>query len=300
MTLSPSMPSQPATPASAAIAHLRARLDGERLLTGALMGLYFEDLGDGESIALGAEQPYPLASVIKLPIVACLLEQADRGHLRLDELIAMDLSDPAFSQEDGSGVLTYLTSRVALSLQDLAALSLIESDNLATNVLIDRLGMETVNAFCSARGLPGTRLTHRIENFAVLRQEGSNPGTARDLGTLLAAIVRRRIPYSGWLIGTLGKQKYTMRIPYFLPDDDDLHIGNKTGTLNTLTHDAAFVLHPRFAYTLTILTRHQTTSANAALLIARCSELIYRYVEAKYAPSVAASAAPGAPGAPRA
>jgi beta-lactamase class A len=257
---------------------LRTRIESEILLRGMILGLYVEDLSDGECLDLDADRLFPLASVIKTPIMAHCMRALD-----LAETIDLELSAPEFSQEDGSGVLTYLTSRVTLNMRDLIALSIIESDNLATNVLIRRAGMDAINQTMRDLGMAQTRLTHLIEDFPTLRQPGSNPGTPRDLGKLYRAIFRGELPNSAMMIDILCKQKYTSRLPYFLPDLDDLRVGHKTGTLNTLTHDSGLVLCPRFNYTICAFVQHDSITANASLLIARCSELVYRYMEQKHA-----------------
>lgn len=262
---------------------LHDRITTELLLGGARVGLYFEDLADSESLSIQAETAFPLASVIKVPIMAHIMRSAASGAISLSDRIELDLSDPAWSQIDGSGVLTYLTSRIALNLRDLVALSIIESDNLATNCLIARVGIPAINETLQSLGMTQTTVTHVIEDFPTLRLPGSNPGTARDLGRLYKAIFNGALPHHDLMIDLLCKQKYTSRLPYFLPTDDELlRIGHKTGTLNTLTHDSGLIMHPRFNYTLSVLTQHQTTHANAALIIARCSEWVYRYVTSKY------------------
>jgi beta-lactamase class A len=239
---------------------LRTRIESEILLRGMILGLYVEDLSDGECLDLDADRLFPLASVIKTPIMAHCMRALD-----LAETIDLELSAPEFSQEDGSGVLTYLTSRVTLNMRDLIALSIIESDNLATNVLIRRAGMDAINQTMRDLGMAQTRLTHLIEDFPTLRQPGSNPGTPRDLGKLYRAIFRGELPNSAMMIDILCKQKYTSR------------------TLNTLTHDSGLVLCPRFNYTICAFVQHDSITANASLLIARCSELVYRYMEQKHA-----------------
>ncbi len=264
------------------LSELRTRIEAEILLSGMTFGFYVEDLADGESLEINADRSFPLASVIKVPIMAHYMQAPGKGLLNLSETIEMDLSDPAFSQEDGSGVLTYLTSRVALNLRDLIALSIIESDNLATNVLIRRVGMDAINQTMRDIGMASTCLTHMIEDFPTLRQTGNNAGTARDIGKLYRAIFCGEIPHHAEMIDILCKQKYTSRLPYFLPDLNDLKIGHKTGTLNTLAHDTGLVMCPRFNYTICALVQHESTTANAALLIARCSELVYRYMDGKY------------------
>jgi beta-lactamase class A len=258
---------------------LIGRLAAEALLLNANIGVYYEDLNSGETVMLNPDEPFPLASVIKVPVMVYVMVAAERGLLKLEETLDLDLSAPEFEQPDGSGTLRHLTSQVALSLRDLAMLMMIDSDNLATNVLIERCGgFDPINAYLSELGLVQTRLNHLILDFPTLRKEGVNPGTAREISHLYALIHRNALPYSELMWDMLGRQKYTSRIPYFLPTEDEgLKIGNKTGSVNTLTHDSALIRHPQYAYTLTILTRHTTTTAIGALLIARCAELIHRY-----------------------
>jgi beta-lactamase class A len=256
-------------------------------------GIYIEDLKDGETFTIQPDLIFPSASVIKTPIAVHILELVEAGELDLATTLHLDLSQPAYQQPAGSGVITHLTSRLDINIHDLLFLSLAESDNLATNELLKLTSLDAINTTLEERGLLQTRVTVPIDNFALLADTQSNPTTARDMGMLFRALYQRRLPLSDVLMDILAEQKYNNRIPLFLPEfDDDLRIPHKTGSLRGLVHDTGMVIRPEFCYTICVLTRSDSTWLNASMTIARISKLVYDWMVNKYAsPSYRSSVA---------
>ncbi len=265
------------------ISLLEARIKTEALLTGGTIGIYFQDLADGETIQFNENLIFPSASVIKIPIMVHIIKLVEIDELTLHTTIDMDLSLPEYQQDEGSGILTHLTSKISLNIRDLVMLMIIESDNLATNQLLKLVRMLNINETMSSFNLQHTRVTRPIDDFEALREDTSNPATPKEIATLLKNIFYKKIYLSDLMIEMLKEQKYASRIPFLLPDDDkDLKIAHKTGTLDGIVHDVGLILYPRFNYVLSIMTKNQQSNLNATLAIARISEIIYQYMLTKY------------------
>lgn len=141
------------------------------------------DLTSGQRFARRAAEPFPTASAIKIGILYELFAQADAGRVALDDPRAL----PPESRVGGAGILQRLTSPM-LSLRDHALLMILLSDNTATNVLIDTLGREAINARMQALGAPGYRLRRRMMDAAAAARGEENVASAEDLVTVMDAL----------------------------------------------------------------------------------------------------------------
>ena len=196
----------------ARIRRVAARLDGK-------IGVYVHHLTRGDTVAHDADRPFQMASVFKVPLLAELMSQVVAGRRRLDEQIT--LTDEM--KAPGSGVLKELSAGTRLSVRDLAMLMIIVSDNTATDILLDLVGADAVNARLAACGLrrtvvtmgcrsllrdlvglgevPDTPETRRLAaerlrlrqldwNARVYHDERANMTTPREMGRLMELIVR--------------------------------------------------------------------------------------------------------------
>lgn len=138
------------------------------------------DLTSGDRFGRLENQVFPTASTIKLAILYELFVQAQDGKLRFDQQKALDRS----AAVGGSGILFELGTPT-LSLRDYAMLMILLSDNTATNVLIETVGMENVNARMRALGLPETRLRRRMIDMDAARRGDENVSTPAEIARLL-------------------------------------------------------------------------------------------------------------------
>ena len=158
--------------------------------TDAVVGVAIVDLTDGRSFYLNADAVYPTASTIKIAVLAELYRQNERGAgARLGDLYTVDAKD-LVGDEGALQVMTPTVTR--LTNRDLAALVVTLSDNSATNVLIDRVGMDNVNAGLERLGLKETRLRRRMLDVQAAQQGRENTSTPRELTALLSAIHQGR------------------------------------------------------------------------------------------------------------
>ena len=153
-----------------------ARVDG-------VVGYEMLDLTSGEAVAHLERETFPTASTIKLTLVYELFKQSAEGTIGLDDTITLDRSKAV----GGSGVL-YELGTPTLSIRDYATLMVTLSDNTATNVLIDRLGMQNVAARMQGLGLAGTKLRRHMMDTAAARRGDENVSTPDELVRLLQAI----------------------------------------------------------------------------------------------------------------
>jgi beta-lactamase class A len=161
---------------------LQARIEREAASLDGVAGVYVEDLVSGAAIAVRADDVFAQASAIKLPLLWELLAQADEGTFDLDRRA------PRPAAAGMGGLLENLSPDVELSARDLAVLMIVQSDNGATNELIDRVGMERVNARMAAMGLGDTRLRRQMLDLEAARQGRENVSTPRQMAALAARV----------------------------------------------------------------------------------------------------------------
>jgi beta-lactamase class A len=123
------------------------------------MGVAVLDLNSGARMGINDHLVFPQASAIKIPVLMEIYKQAGEGKFKLEDLRKIEAGD----KTGGSGVLCELgDGTVQMSLRDLCVLMITVSDNTATNILIDLVGMERVNETLDSLGLTKTRLQRRM------------------------------------------------------------------------------------------------------------------------------------------
>lgn len=163
---------------------------GERLTATArgvdgVVSYHVVDLTSGQRFSRKADEPFPTASAIKIGILYELFRQADEGRVQLDVQRTIVEADKV----GGAGILQQL-GRPALSPRDLAVLMILLSDNTATNVLIDLVGMDAINARMAALGTTTFALQRRMMDVAAAAAGAENLSSAADLVLVMDAIRR--------------------------------------------------------------------------------------------------------------
>ncbi|MGE3277903.1 MAG: serine hydrolase [Vicinamibacterales bacterium] len=147
-------------------------------------GYIVTDLTDGTTVAAHLEQEaFPTASTIKLALLYELLKQSEEGRLTLVDRQPLDRA----AVVGGSGVLQHLESP-ALTLRDYAALMIIVSDNTATNVVIDAVGMDQVNARMQGLGFGDVRLRRKMMDGAAAARGDENVASPASLAALVTRL----------------------------------------------------------------------------------------------------------------
>ena len=153
------------------------------------MGVAIEDLTTGDHFFLHEDEVFAQASSIKITVLANLYLQAQQGKLKLTDLYTVQSSD-LVPDSDIMGGLTPGVTRI--TLRDLATMMVAVSDNSATNVLIDRVGMQNVNAMLDSLGLTHTRLRRKMMDLEAAKQGRENISTPREMMTLARRHLSRK------------------------------------------------------------------------------------------------------------
>jgi len=207
-------------------------------------------LDSGRTWRHGADRRVPSASLIKLPILAAFWETVEAGRLDPRERVRV----PAEARVDGTGVLQALAPDLQPTWSDLATLMIAVSDNVATNLIVDRLGMEAIQRWIDTAGLSHTRIERRMMDRAAMSAGRQNWTSAGDMETLLSAIatgacVSREA--SALMMRALEAQQIQDRLPRRLPDG--VRVANKTGNVTDVTHDVGIVSWPGGALAIAVL-----------------------------------------------
>jgi beta-lactamase class A len=221
------------------------------------VALYAHNLKTGQSASLSPDLQVKTASVIKLGILLAAAEQIRAGHAALAERLVLDKPN----QVEGSGVLGQLTPPIALTFGDTLTLMVILSDNTATNLAIDRLGLSSIDATLRAAGLQQTWLYKKVYVPASGPMPSDQPlfglgkTTPREMASIVERFATCRLaldnsaplpadgPLCGAILHMLRRQQDRDSLPRYVESMDTSEqgsaIGNKTGALDQVRNDVA-------------------------------------------------------------
>jgi beta-lactamase class A len=228
------------------IAEVDRNLDG-------VMGVAIVDLTDGRKFSLHADDVFPQASSIKICVLAELYRQAQQGKLKLTDLYTVNSADLVQDSDIMGGLTPGVTK---ITLRDLATMMVAVSDNSATNVLIDRVGMENVNAFLQSQGLKETKLRRKMMDLKAASEGRENVSSPNEMARLLEALYRGQI-LNKEMTEDFFKMLSTHKdswIPRNLPDD--LKIANKPGALEGVRNDSGVIFVEKRPYILCVMTTY--------------------------------------------
>jgi beta-lactamase class A len=216
-----------------------------------VMGVAIEDLTSGDHYFLHEDEVFAQASTIKIAVLANLYLQAEQGKLKLTDLYTVQSSDLVADSDIMNGLTPGVTR---ITLRDLATMMVAVSDNSATNVLIDRVGMSNVNAMLDSLGLAHTRLRRKMMDLQAAKEGRENISTPREMAMLLGAIYHGKLlnkEFTGEFFKVLSTNKSS-----FLPRDlpADLKIANKPGELEAVRNDCGVVFVEGRPYVICVMT----------------------------------------------
>lgn len=241
-----------------------------------VVGVFARDLATGRTFALNADLVFPQASTIKIAILIELLRQAQAGELQLPERIAI----PKAKMVPGSGTLQHFGDGTSqLSLRDLAVLMVVESDNTATNILIERVGMERVNRMLRGHGLTQTLLARPMFDMEGFRAGRDNLSTPREMATLLERLWRGEILDPAHRDLALEILSYYKDSPLRRGVPGRVRVANKPGWRTGVRADAGLVLIEGRPYSLAVMTTFNASAEEAATLVEEVSRRVFSYFD---------------------
>jgi beta-lactamase class A len=282
----------PATVGGQSLDSLRARLKARIGAAPAqAVGVYFQDLGSGDTLLVHGNLRFHAASTMKIPVMIQLYRDRDAGRLTLDDSITVtnrfrsivDSSPYQLDKADDSDSSLYERVGQRLSIRALIELMETVSSNLATNTLIDVVGAARANATAHALGADSILVLRGVEDIPAYRAGRNNTTTARDLGVLLAAIAADRAATAAScreMRAILERQHFTEGIPAGLPPGT--RVAHKTGWIEGVVYHDAGIVYPAAGrpYVLVVLTGGVPQDSAAYALVADISRLVYAAVRA--------------------
>ena len=237
-----------------------------------VLGVAILDLSSGKKFLLHADDVFPQASSIKIAVLAELYRQAQDGKLKLTDLYTVQASD-LVADSDIMGGLTPGVSRI--TLRDLATMMVAVSDNSATNVLIDRVGMENVNALMDSLGLAHTRLRRKMMDLNAAGEGRENVSTPAEMMALLENLYRgkvlnQQLTTDFFKILSIHKESF---IPRDLPEG--LKVANKPGELEGVRNDSGIVFVENRPYVICVMTTYLRRERDGEQAISRISAAAY-------------------------
>ena len=230
---------------------LDAWLRGEIAAFPCKTSLLMTDLATGETLhALEPEARVVSASTIKVPILLCALEQVRRGERRLEEMLPVP---PETILEDTE---VFERGVAAYSLWELLYWMIVESDNTATNTVIDALGYDAINSYAQeVLGLKDTLCRRKMLDWAAIEAGRNNYTSAADQGRMYSLLFHGRIldeALRETALDMLRRQRSTDLFLRYIPEN--VTVAHKTGGLDYVCHDAGIFYVPRRPFYLGIFT----------------------------------------------
>jgi beta-lactamase class A len=217
-----------------------------------------------------ADERFATASVIKVPILAALAASVDAGEHHWDEIVPVNANETA----GGSGVIQYL-SRPEYTLHDVATLMIIVSDNRATNLVIDLLGLERINDYLRRAGWPGTILGRRMFDFDARARGRDNFSTPRETADLFVRLLGGMLlspAATGVALRILRAQQSHDKLPAWL--SPEVAAAHKTGELPGVQNDSGILFLPSGPVIAAVYTNDLAAEAAGRLAVQRIGRAI--------------------------
>lgn len=239
------------------------------------ISISFYDLDEDENFAINGDKKVPSASMIKLLIMLKLLEKVERKELDLEEKIKIQ----DYEKVDGSGILKELSSNHSFSIRELLTLMIIVSDNFATNILIEILGMDDVNELGEELGLLNTSLQRKMMDLDAKEKGFDNYTSSQDILKILKMIYDKTFlseDLSDLALDILLRQQERSRLQRFL--SEDIKIASKSGDLDNLENDGGIFFTNKKNYILVVLVNEAQSNDIAKEIIGKISLKIYEEI----------------------
>jgi beta-lactamase class A len=233
-----------------------------------------------------AEDVFPAASVIKLPLLIDALGQVQAGVLKLEDRHLMKASDHA----TGSGVLQVMQAGLEPTLRDLLTLMIVVSDNVATNMTLDILGgVNVTNARFAQMGLETSRVVGKLQVAWEFKTEAQRQGKLAEMTPLETLELLERL-WHGQLLESemrelaleiLLQQQYSEIIARYLPEE--VKTATKSGSITGVRNDVGIVYAQR-PYAVALASKNSSDHREhfdneGVLTLARVSKRLYDFTQ---------------------
>lgn len=284
----PPAPEMKPDPRDAAWDRMISSLDSLSARYPGRVSIVVKDLRSGRTWMHNPDDLFPAASLIKVPIMIAAFYKMKDGGLSLDERLAITRRN----RVGGSGSLKWAPDGTKLSVRELLVHMINESDNTATKMMLDRIGIGYVQQQFPRMGLLYTGIYEEGMSIKGGRVAHENYTTAREMEMLLEKIYRGEAvdkPSSDLMMEILKKPKaVASRLAKGMPSNWE--IAHKTGLLRQACHDSAIFLTPNGDYAVTVLTGQNASYSQAKNFITKTAHVTFEnYAGPRYLASAASA-----------
>ncbi|WP_165072771.1 serine hydrolase [Paludisphaera rhizosphaerae] len=256
--------------------------------SGAVVEIALHDLETGRAHLIRADEPIHPASTMKVPVMLEAYRQAEAGLIKLDDQLEIknqfaslvDGSPYTLDAADDSETTLYKRIGGKAAVRELVLLMITESSNLATNILIEKLGAVNVTNFMKKLDAGDLKVLRGVEDDKAFAAGMNNVGTARGLMTILTRLAEGTAvskTADAAMMDVLRAQKFNDGIPAGLPKGTV--VAHKTGSITNVYHDAAVVEPPgRKPFVLVVMTRGIEADHAARKVVAEIARAAYEEV----------------------
>jgi beta-lactamase class A len=258
-----------------ALEELRLKLKDEINKFKGESGVIIKDLESGWEFSWQKDKLFASASLVKLPIMAATFYAVEEGKAGLGQSIVLKNSD----KFTGSGTLKSVPAGALFTLERLIGLMIYDSDNTATNIITNLLGIDYLNNQFKVFGLKNTLLSRKVADYSMRAKGVENYTNAEDVAFLLENIYKGKLINREWSERSINILKLTHlndRIPKYLPAQ--ITVAHKTGLERNVCHDAGIVFTPKGDFLICVLTRYKNGDIQGAKeFIAKLASLTYSF-----------------------
>jgi beta-lactamase class A len=255
---------------------------------GKTISIAVHDLQTGREILVNADVMMHPASTMKVPVMMEVFRQAEEGLLSLDERLPIsnsfksivDGSEFSLEEADDSDLTLYKRIGETESIRELNRLMIVRSSNLATNLLMEKVGVSCVDAFIKELGITDMTVIRGLEDKKAYRLNINNSASAHRSTQMMRLIAEGKVVSkvaSEEMIKMMLCQEFNESIPALLPAD--VKVAHKTGWTGDFFHDIGIVFPPnRKPYVISLFTHGfpEDDENQAHNCMAEVSRMIYR------------------------
>ena len=238
------------------------------------VGIYFKDLSSNREWSYNPDRIFPSASLIKVPIMASVLDKVKKDNIDLNLELTLTKKD----KRGGSGSLKWVREGTKLSLLEIMYKMITESDNTATYMLIDYFGYDYFEQEFKKLGLYYTSITPEGMSLTSGRVAKENFTTPREMAYLFEKIYKKELidkNSSEIMLEILKRTKSRSRLKKSLPRQWEM--GHKTGLLRKSCHDVGIIFSPNGDYLLAVLTSNVPDYRSAKNFITKVGNIAAAY-----------------------
>ncbi|MBI4052394.1 MAG: serine hydrolase [Elusimicrobia bacterium] len=238
------------------------------------VGIYIKDLDRGKIWAYHADDLFPSASLIKVPVMAAVFQKIAGGEMHLDAKMTLRRR----WRTGGSGSLKWYRDGATFAVRELMEHMITESDNTAQRMLVDSVGFYYLQQQFPKFGLTYTQINPEGLSLTSGKVTYENYTTAREMAGLLEKMYHGELVNkvsSELMLDIMKRQKNASRLAKGLPTGWE--IAHKTGLLRRACHDIGVVFTPHGNYVIAVMTGQNVSYRTAKNFISRLAKLTYRH-----------------------